>query len=180
MVKDITCRVYQEDYPSIVTASLPASPRRPLAPSRDWPSLLRGPSAAPPHQERDKLMEFWASSIEPPETNPLQFWHGALVSRPESRLARMAIDYLSAPASSVDVECAFSRGAFTVTHRRHTLSDQSTRNSIVVGAWLKDTKLIPKEELIKFFQKKTARERLEAVDSTPADVDTSVDSEMSM
>ena len=92
----------------------------------------------------------------------------------------MAIDYLSAPASSVDVKRAFSRGAFTVTHHRHALSDQSTRNSIVVGAWLKDTKLIPKEELIKFFQKKTARERLEAVDSTPADVDTSVDSEMSM
>ena len=89
-VKDITCQVYQEDYPSTAMASLPASPRRPLAPSRDWPSLLCGPSAAPLHQERDELMEFWASSIEPPETDPLQFWHGTLVSRPESCLAWMA------------------------------------------------------------------------------------------
>ena len=161
-------------------ASLPASPRQPLAPSRDWLSLLHGPSAAPLHQEHDELMEFWASSIEPPETDPLQFWHGTLVSRPESRLVWMAIDYLSAPASSVDIECAFSHGAFMVTHRCHALSDQSTHNSIVISAWLKDTKLIPKEELIEFFQKKTARERLEAIDSTPADVDMSVDSDMSM
>ena len=62
MVKDITRQVYQEDYPSTVMASLPASPRWPLAPSHDWLSLLRGPSAAPLHQECDELMEFWASS----------------------------------------------------------------------------------------------------------------------
>ena len=93
---------------------------------------------------------------------------------------RMAINYLSAPASSVDVECTFSHGTFMVTHHHHALSDQSTHNSIVVGAWLKDTKLILKEELIEFFQKKTAQERLEVIDSTPADVNTSVDSEMSM
>ena len=81
----------------------------------------------------------------------------------------MAIDYLSTPASSVDIECALSHGTFMVTHCHHALSDQSTHNSIVIGAWLKDTKLILKEELIEFFQKKTARERLEAIDSTPAD-----------
>jgi hypothetical protein len=69
----------------------------------------------------------------------------------------MAIDYLSAPASSVDAERAFSRGALAVTHRRHALSDTSTRNSIVLGAWLKDTDLVPEEELIEFFQRKSIR-----------------------
>jgi hypothetical protein len=67
----------------------------------------------------------------------------------------MAIDYLSTPASSVEVECAFSHGALTVTHRHHVLSDQSTCNSIVLGAWLKDTNLIPKEDLVEFFENKT-------------------------
>ena len=61
----------------------------------------------------------------------------------------MAIDYLSAPSSSVDTERAFSHGALTVTHCHHALSDLSTHNSIVLGAWLKDTTLVPKDELIK-------------------------------
>ena len=69
----------------------------------------------------------------------------------------MAIDYLSIPATSVEVECAFSCGALTVTHRRHALSDKSTRNAIVVGGWLKDTHLVPKAELIECFGTKSVR-----------------------
>ena len=45
----------------------------------------------------------------------------------------MAIDFISAPASSADVEQAFSHGALVVTHRWHVLSDASTRNAIMVG-----------------------------------------------
>ena len=67
----------------------------------------------------------------------------------------MAIDYLSAPASSVEVEHVFSCGTLTVTHCCHALSDQSTHNSIVLGAWLKDTNLILKENLVEFFENKT-------------------------
>ena len=179
-VKDITRRVYKEDYPSIPTTDLPTSPKQPPAPSRDWPSLLpvRG-SKATSHEERDELTAFWASPTEPAGTDPLQFWVGVSIGRPESRLARMAIDYLSAPASSVEVERAFSRGAFTVTHRRHALSDQSTRNSIVLGAWLKDTNLVPKDELVEFFQKKMQRERMTS-ESDSANADVSVASDMSL
>ena len=108
-------------------------------------------------RERDELATFWGAPIEHHSCNPIQYWHGALVLRPDSRLARMALDYLSAPASSVDVERAFSRGALTVTHRRHSLSDTSTRNSIVLGGWLKDTDLVPKQKLIEFFRKKSSR-----------------------
>jgi hypothetical protein len=173
-VKDITRRVYREDYPSIPTTDLPISPKRPSAPSADWPSLLRM-SKATSHEERDELTAFWASPCEPVGTDPLQFWVGVSIGRPESRLARMAIDYLSAPASSVEVERAFSRGALTVTHRRHALSDQSARNSIVLGAWLKDTNFIPKDELVEFFQKKTQRERLTS-DGDSFNADMSVNS----
>jgi hypothetical protein len=112
-------------------------------------------------------------------TDPLQFWLGALIAQPESRLARMAIDYLSTPSSLVEVECVFSRGALTVTHRCHALSHQSTCNSIVLGAWLKDTNIILKEELVEFFQKKTAQERLTSIDEI-TDADTSIDSDMSL
>ena len=120
------------------------------------------------------MATFWASPREPEETDPLQYWRGTLLCRPESRLARMAIDYLSSPASSVDVERAFSRGALMVTHRRHALSDLSTRNSIVLGTWLKDTDLVPKDDLINFFQNKACQERTSSSDSA-ADISDDVD-----
>ena len=66
----------------------------------------------------------------------------------------MAIDYLSAPASSVEAECAFSCGALTVVHHHHALSVELTCNSIVLGVWLKDTDHVLKGELVEFFQKK--------------------------
>lgn len=121
-VKDITQKVYREDYPRVPTANLPTSPKRPLAPSGDWPLLLQTPKVTS-HEERDELTAFWASPCELPETDPLQFWIGASISQPDSHLAQMAIDYLSAPAWSIEVERAFSRGALTVSHCQHLLSD---------------------------------------------------------
>ena len=97
------------------------------------------------------MADFWASPCAPSGLDPIQYWVGVLVGQPESRLAQMAIDYLSIPATLVDVEHAFSHGALTVTHHWHALSDNSTCNSIVVGGWLKDTSLIPKDDLIEFF-----------------------------
>ena len=121
-------------------------------------------------------MTFWAMPCKPAEIDLIQHWLGVAVGQPESRLVRMALNYLSAPASSVDAECAFSHSALTVTHRRHALSDLSTRNSIVLGAWLKDTTLILKNELIEFFQKKASRERTTSTDSS-AEGDTSMDTD---
>jgi hAT family C-terminal dimerisation region len=179
-VKDVTRKVYNEDYPGVDATDLPTSPKKPRAPSGDWPSLLRTTlSKKPVHQERDELAIFWASPCEPAATDPIQHWLGIAISRPESRLAQMAIDYLSAPASSIDAERAFSRGALTVTHRRHALSDTSTRNSIVLGAWLKDTTLVPKNKLVEFFQKKSSRERVTTSSSDSADGDISMDSDAS-
>jgi hAT family C-terminal dimerisation region len=156
-VKTITRSVYEEDYTLAAAKLSAASPRKPPAPSGDWPSLLRRKAAKATLRERDELAVFWASPCEPSTTDPLQYWQGVLLDRPENRLARMAIDYLSAPASSVDAERAFSRGALTVTHRRHMLSDTSTRNSIVLGTWLRATNLVPKDELIEFFRGKPFR-----------------------
>ena len=85
------------------------------------------------HEECDKLTAFWVSPCEHVAMDPLQFWVGASISQPESHLAQMAIDYLSAPALSVEAEHAFSHSALTVVHHHHALSVESTCNSIVLG-----------------------------------------------
>ncbi|KJA19987.1 hypothetical protein HYPSUDRAFT_143003 [Hypholoma sublateritium FD-334 SS-4] len=50
-------------------------------------------------------------------------------------LSRMALDYLSIPATSVDIERVFSRGRFTLPYVRNRLSAQSTRAQLCVGNW---------------------------------------------
>ena len=145
------CHIYNKFYPNVTTADLPASPKKPPPPSGSWPSLLCKVTTKTILQERDELADFWASPHTPSGSDPIQYWVGVLVGQPESHLAQMAIDYLSIPPTLVDVECAFSHGALTVTHCQHTLSNNSTCNSIVVSGWLKDTSLVPKDDLIEFF-----------------------------
>ena len=157
-VKQITRLVYDEDYPSLA-ADTPVSPKKPCAPcapSGDWQSLLRKKRVKPilHEHECDELAAFWGSPCELHSVDPLLFWQGILMGRPESCLARMALDYLSSLASSVDAERAFSRGALTVTHRCHLLSDVSMRNSIVLGAWLRETDLVLTLDLIEHFWQK--------------------------
>ncbi|KAJ3549237.1 hypothetical protein NM688_g5201 [Phlebia brevispora] len=63
--------------------------------------------------------------------DPLAYWIGLLGRDP---LAQMALDFLSAPAAFVEVECTFSRGGLTVSKRRHMLSDESICTSTVLGS----------------------------------------------
>jgi len=51
------------------------------------------------------------------------------------RLSRMALNYLSIPATSVDVERVFSKGRLILSHVRNGLSVQSTRALVCLGAW---------------------------------------------
>ncbi|KIL58825.1 hypothetical protein M378DRAFT_85883, partial [Amanita muscaria Koide BX008] len=51
------------------------------------------------------------------------------------RLSRMARDYLTIPATSVNVERVFSMGRILLSHLRSRLSVQSTRALMMVGAW---------------------------------------------
>jgi hAT family C-terminal dimerisation region len=50
-------------------------------------------------------------------------------------LACMALDYLSIPATSINVEHIFSHGRLVLSHVRSQLSVQSMRALICVGAW---------------------------------------------
>ncbi|KDQ06550.1 hypothetical protein BOTBODRAFT_121339, partial [Botryobasidium botryosum FD-172 SS1] len=64
--------------------------------------------------------------------DPLQWWEEKRAAWPE--LAQMATNYLSVPATSVDVERAFSYGRRTISLYRHSLSSDTIRASIVFGS----------------------------------------------
>ncbi len=69
----------------------------------------------------------------------------------------MATDFLSAPASSTDVERAFSRGGLTVSKRRHSLNDDSTRAATILSSWAQVGGLIPEGEILAAFREKSKR-----------------------
>jgi hypothetical protein len=79
-------------------------------------------------------------------TDPLEFW--AKMEVGGHPLARMALDFMSAPAASTDVEHAFSHGGLTVSKMRHSLSDQSVRMATVLGSWSQLSELVPRDELV--------------------------------
>ncbi|KIM68455.1 hypothetical protein SCLCIDRAFT_105925, partial [Scleroderma citrinum Foug A] len=52
-------------------------------------------------------------------------------------LSRMALDYLTIPATSVDVERLFSKGRMVLPYLRNHLSTQSTHALLCLGQWSK-------------------------------------------
>ncbi|KAH7101073.1 hypothetical protein BKA62DRAFT_608870, partial [Auriculariales sp. MPI-PUGE-AT-0066] len=63
----------------------------------------------------------------------IPYWTSQLLIRP--RVARFALDYLSAPAATTDVERAFSGGQLQVSHLQHNKSDETFRAQILLGSW---------------------------------------------
>ncbi|KNE97442.1 hypothetical protein PSTG_09276 [Puccinia striiformis f. sp. tritici PST-78] len=76
--------------------------------------------------------------------NPLKWWikqkrsgntHGGLIE--------MALDELSCPATSVDVERLFSFGSNYMTSRRHRLAPESVSRGMAVAFYSKNNKIVP-------------------------------------
>lgn len=84
----------------------------------------------------------------------------------------MALDFLSAPATSTDVERAFSRGGLTVSKRRHSLSDESTRAATVLSSWATVEEIIPEKEILAAFAGKSKRGK--GKEKAVIDVDSSI------
>ncbi|OJT08548.1 hypothetical protein TRAPUB_554 [Trametes pubescens] len=100
---------------------------------------------------------------EPPAetvTDPLKYWDLVLKSSSESSgehaLARMAIDFLSAPAILTDAERAFSRSRLTVSRLRHSLADESVRANTVLGSWARIADLLPEADLVEVIRQHSA------------------------
>ncbi|CDO75086.1 hypothetical protein BN946_scf185010.g11 [Trametes cinnabarina] len=67
--------------------------------------------------------------------NALNWWHDRRGIYP--CLSRMAADYLSIPATSVDVERVFSKGRLLLSHLRNGMSAQTTRALMCLHYWTK-------------------------------------------
>jgi hypothetical protein len=63
----------------------------------------------------------------------LKYWADREKSEP--RLSRMARDFLSAPASSVGAERAFSAGRLQANHLQHNMSADTFRAKMALGSW---------------------------------------------
>jgi len=65
----------------------------------------------------------------------LKYWESEMKSSPN--LAKMGLDFCSAPASSVDAERAFSRGRLTINHLQHNMTSQTFKARMALGSWSK-------------------------------------------
>lgn len=101
----------------------------------------------------DPIKTYLESSTEA-VGDPIAYWASRLSHSP---LARMALDFLSAPAASVEIERAFSHGGLTVSKRRHALSDTSVRAATVLSLWAQTEGLIPTDRIIQTFKDKSRR-----------------------
>ncbi|KAG8793492.1 hypothetical protein FRC12_002535 [Ceratobasidium sp. 428] len=87
----------------------------------------------------DSIEKYLAT--EPPspkvykESGPLAYWQSQMVSGCRPRLAELAISYLTAPASSVDAERAFSCGHLTIGHLQHNMSPESFCAKMALRSW---------------------------------------------
>ena len=78
--------------------------------------------------------------------NPIKWWHKHHAVYPN--LSRMALDYLTIPAISVNVKRLFSRGRLLLLHVRSHLSVQSTCALLCLGTW-STLNLVKTEDVIK-------------------------------
>ena len=113
-------------------------------------------------EESDDALEAYLLSPALPKVgDPIMYWQSQLTGG--DPMARMSLDFLSAPASSVDVERAFSRGGLVVSKRRHALSDESVRASTVFGSWVSLPGIIPETQIIEVLRGKSKRSKKTSV-----------------
>ncbi|KAG8773826.1 hypothetical protein FRC12_002300 [Ceratobasidium sp. 428] len=122
-----------------------AATLRPSSGGNVWTQRHTSSAAPPPHLERDSMTEYLSTGVEHPAViaqsgGVLGYWNSRLDSCP--RLARFALDFLTAPASSVDAERAFSGGRLMVNHLQHQMSTRSFQAQMAVGSWY-GTPLLP-------------------------------------
>ncbi|KAF8691633.1 hypothetical protein RHS03_08734, partial [Rhizoctonia solani] len=92
----------------------------------------------------------------------LQFWESEVNTG--SALGRLALNILTAPSSSVDVERAFSGDRMSVNYRRHRTSLATFRAKMAVGSWFGTPLLSDGAEVVDMIEGKGETEK-------PLDID---------
>ncbi|KAF5356700.1 hypothetical protein D9758_013728 [Tetrapyrgos nigripes] len=137
MALEIVRDVYERDYKSKMTVENDAmdvdEPETPVKPSKrnqfdDLPAL----KAPRPDNLSDELDRYLKSDVEKVK-DVVEWWHGRKKSYPV--LHRMALDYLTIPATSTDVERIFSRSRFLLPYVRNRLSAETTRALMCLSQW---------------------------------------------
>ncbi|GBE82287.1 putative AC9 transposase [Sparassis crispa] len=88
---------------------------------------------APKHSELQNELDAYLSTDPEYVENFLTWWHRVCVTYP--RLSRMALDYLTIPATSVNVERILRCGRLLLSHVRSRLSAQTIRALLCLGSW---------------------------------------------
>ncbi|TFY61175.1 hypothetical protein EVG20_g7153 [Dentipellis fragilis] len=110
----------------------------------------------------DELARYLAADVEN-VADGLQWWHRQCSEYP--RLSRMAINYLSIPATSVAVERVFSRGHLLLSHTQNCLSAQTTRALLCLGDWSL-LGLVKDEDVLKIAKMDDVEEGCKQVDES--------------
>jgi len=116
--------------------------------------------------DMDELEAYLESPTVKDVVDPLEYWHKQRAAGISVNLAQMALDLLSAPATSVDVERLFSFSGNTITKLRNRLSADRSTATILVGSWARTGGILAEHE---FRANLTARWRKRGEEATPAD-----------
>jgi hypothetical protein len=115
-------------------------------------------TTAPRQNELDDYLCLVVKNVN----NPLVWWHNNQFVY--LNLHHMALDYLSAPATSTAVEWVFSQGRILLHHTRNRLLASTIRAHLCVGSWCQND-LISMHD-ITLILKEALRKRKRSVDET--------------
>jgi hypothetical protein len=87
----------------------------------------------------NEVVEYLSLPLEHEDINPIEYWRANAVRFPG--LARMAIDYLGIPATSVPAESIFSKAGHVVSKKRNRLSSQTIKETLCLNSWYTKLKL---------------------------------------
>nr|VWO98345.1 PPM-type phosphatase domain-containing protein [Ganoderma boninense] len=129
------------------SAHVPGPGRRSAAASMTralFESIARGPSA----ENQDTLEAYLEAPPLVTVEDPIKYWELRAQTESNPALARMALDFLSIPATSTDIERVFSRGRLTVSCLRYALGDKSVRVSTLLGSWARIPDLVCEQDIV--------------------------------
>ncbi|KAK7685245.1 hypothetical protein QCA50_011608 [Cerrena zonata] len=121
----------------------------------------------------DALTAYLEALIVEVHLDPIQYW--SLQLSGGNPLVQMALDFLSAPAASTDVERAFSCGGLTVSKRRHALSDQSVHCGTVFGLWAGVPGLIQENNIVSSMKERNKRTKVTKVPNVYIDLESDIE-----